>query len=122
MLISSEPGTDVAPLLELDTCGCFYEEAAKDRRFTFTVGVKLHVGNLPYSVTEDELRQLFGQAGTVVSVSLPTDRITGRPRGFGFVEMENQGEAEEAIRKFDGYSMDGRSLRVEMARERESRG
>jgi len=82
---------------------------------------RLHVGNLPYSVTEEELRQLFSQAGTVRSVSLPIDRLTGRPRGFAFVEMERSSDAQEAIRKFDGYSLDNRSLRVEMAKEREPR-
>ncbi len=85
------------------------------------MGSKVHVGNLPYSVTEEELRDLFSQAGKVISVSLPTDRYTGRPRGFGFVEMENPAEAEEAIRKFDGHTLQNRSLRVEMAKEREAR-
>lgn len=83
---------------------------------------RLHVGNLPYSTTEEELRDLFGQAGAVVSVHLPTDRHTGRPRGFGFVEMESDAEADEAIRKLDGYTLNNRSLRVEKAREREQRG
>ncbi|MBI2864801.1 MAG: RNA-binding protein [Chloroflexi bacterium] len=86
------------------------------------MAARLHVGNLPYSATEEQLTELFSQAGTVVSVTLPEERFTGRPRGFGFVEMENSSEAEEAIRKFDGYVMDNRSLRVEMAREREERG
>ena len=86
------------------------------------MAARLHVGNLPYSVTEDQLRELFGQVGTVVSVTLPEERFTGRSRGFGFVEMENSAEAEEAIKKFDGYMMDNRSLRVEIAREREERG
>ncbi len=85
------------------------------------MATRLHVANLPYSATEEELKELFGQAGTVTSISLPTDRTTGRPRGFGFVEMENASEAEEALRRFDGYSLEGRSLRVEMAREREER-
>lgn len=85
------------------------------------MAARLHVGNLPYSVTEHELRQLFSQVGTVLSVYLPVDRLTGRLRGFAFVEMESSTEAEEAIRKFDGYSLDSRSLRVEIAKEREPR-
>lgn len=86
------------------------------------MATRLYVGNLPYSVTEEALRQLFSQVGTVVSVDLPADRYTGRPRGFGFVEMESSAEAEEAIRKFDGYELDNRSIRVNVAREREERG
>ncbi|MBI4317014.1 MAG: RNA-binding protein [Chloroflexi bacterium] len=85
------------------------------------MATRLYVGNLPYSTTEDELRTLFGQAGTVVSVDLPSDRYTGRPRGFGFVDMESTAEAEEAVRKFDGYSLENRSIRVEIAKERKER-
>lgn len=82
---------------------------------------RLHVGNLPYTITDEELRELFSQAGTVVSVDIPKDRATGRSRGFGFADMENSEQAEEAIKKFDGYSLDGRALRVDYAREREQR-
>lgn len=82
---------------------------------------RLYVGNLPYSVSEERLKDLFAEVGTVESVSLPTDRDTGQKRGFGFVEMANPGEAEEAIRRFDGYTLDNRQLRVNMAREREER-
>ncbi|MBI2953609.1 MAG: RNA-binding protein [Chloroflexi bacterium] len=85
------------------------------------MAARLYVGNLPYSATEDGLRQLFSQAGTVVEVALPMDRATGRPRGFGFVEMESNADAEEAVRKFDGYQLDNRSIRVQIAREREAR-
>ena len=69
-----------------------------------------------------ELRRLFEQAGTVDSIYLPTDRQTGQPRGFGFVEMTNSSDAENAIRMYDGYTMGGRQIRVNQAREREERG
>jgi cold-inducible RNA-binding protein len=82
---------------------------------------KLYVGNLPYSTTEDKLRELFGKAGAVVGVSVITDRETGRSKGFAFVEMSNQSEAEKAIQMFNGYSMDNRELRVSIARPKEER-
>ncbi|MCL5263899.1 MAG: RNA-binding protein [Chloroflexi bacterium] len=85
------------------------------------MATRLYVGNLPYSATEEGLRQLFGQVGTVVSVDLPADKYTGRPRGFGFVEMDSTAEAEEAVRKFDGYTLDNRSVRVQIAKERPAR-
>ncbi|MFQ5407531.1 MAG: RNA recognition motif domain-containing protein [Anaerolineales bacterium] len=84
--------------------------------------VRLYVGNLPYSATEDELRELFAQAGTVNSVALIMDRDTGRSRGFAFVEMGTQAEAEEAIKKFDNFNLGGRDMRVNIARPREDRG
>ncbi|MGQ9675365.1 MAG: RNA recognition motif domain-containing protein [Chloroflexota bacterium] len=83
---------------------------------------RLYVGNLPYTASENDVRQLFSQAGTVESVSLPTDRQTGQSRGFGFVDMASNEDADNAIRMFDGYRMDGRQLRVNVAREREERG
>jgi len=82
---------------------------------------KLYVGNLPYSTTEDDLRSLFAQAGTVVSVALITDRDSGRSKGFGFVEMENQEEAEQAISMLNGSDLNGRALTVNIARPREER-
>jgi RNA recognition motif-containing protein len=84
--------------------------------------VKLYVGNLPYSATEDQLRDLFTQAGTVASVALIMDRETGRSKGFAFVEMSTQVEAQKAISQFNGYMMDGRALAVNAARPREERG
>lgn len=78
---------------------------------------KIYVGNLPFSASEDELRKLFAQYGTVESVSLPTDRDTGRPRGFGFVEM-SASDAARAIQNLNGKSMGGRPLRVNEAQER----
>jgi cold-inducible RNA-binding protein len=86
------------------------------------MNVKLYVGNLPYSATEDELQTLFSQAGTVASVSVITDRATGRSKGFGFVEMSSQAEAEEAIKTLDNHSMGGREIRVNIAKPREERG
>lgn len=80
---------------------------------------KLYVGNLPFSATEDEIRDLFAQHGTVLSVKLINDRETGRPRGFGFVEMEDITAAMGAL---DGYDMGGRPLRVNEAEERRNRG
>ena len=80
---------------------------------------KIYVGNLPFSATEDEVRDLFAQHGTVTSVNLITDRDTGRPRGFGFVEMEDIGEAVSAL---DGAMLGGRNLKVNEARPREDRG
>jgi RNA recognition motif-containing protein len=82
---------------------------------------KIYVGNLPYSATEDELRELFSAHGEVSSVSLVNDRETGRPRGFGFVEMAGE-EAETAIRALDGSQMGGRTLKVNEARPRENSG
>ena len=81
---------------------------------------KLYVGNLPFSASEAELRELFEKHGTVHSVNLITDRETGRPRGFGFVEME-PAQADAAIKALDGTDFGGRNLRVNEAREREPR-
>jgi len=87
------------------------------------MGTRLYVGNLPFSADEDQVRELFGQNGRTVSeVKLITDRDTGRPRGFGFVEMSTTEEAEAAISELNGYSMDGRALTVNEARERSGGG
>lgn len=83
---------------------------------------RLYVGNLPYGITDDDLKNLFSQAGTVDEATVMTERETGRSRGFGFVEMSSDADAENAIRMFDGYTMDGRQLRVNPAMEREERG
>ncbi len=83
---------------------------------------KLYVGNLPYSTTEDELRNLFSQAGSVTSVAIIKDRDTGQSKGFAFVEMSNQVEAEKAISMFNGRSMGQREMKVSLARPREERG
>jgi len=81
---------------------------------------KIYVGNLPFSATEDDVRGLFGQHGEVTSVALITDRETGRPRGFGFVEMEASG-ADKAISALDQTDMGGRSLKVSEAKPRDDR-
>jgi len=87
------------------------------------MGTRLYVGNLPFSADEDQVRDLFAQNDRTVSeVKLITDRETGRPRGFGFVQMSTDEEAEAAIRDLNGYSMDGRALTVNEARERSSGG
>jgi cold-inducible RNA-binding protein len=82
---------------------------------------KIYVGNLSYETTEDDLRTLFAQAGTVASVALIKDRDTGKSKGFAFVEMSNQSEAEKAIQTFNGYSLANRPLKVNLARPREER-
>jgi len=79
---------------------------------------KIYVGNLPFSATEDEIREKFEEFGSVMSVNLITDRDTGRPRGFGFVEMENGEEADASISALDQTEMDGRKLNVNEARPR----
>ncbi len=81
---------------------------------------KLYVGNLPFSATEAEVNELFSKHGTVHSVALINDRDTGRPRGFGFVEMDDDA-AQAAITALDGYEMSGRNLRVNEAQERAPR-
>ena len=80
---------------------------------------KIYVGNLAFSTTEEQLRELFAQAGTVTTVDLIKDRQTGESKGFAFVQMSNQSELQEAIRKFNGYSLNNRELRVNIARPKE---
>jgi len=81
---------------------------------------KLFVGNLPYSVGDDELQKAFADHGAVVSVVVIRDRETGRSRGFGFVEMETEEMAEAAVAALDGFEMDGRRLRVNPAQPKEN--
>jgi cold-inducible RNA-binding protein len=83
--------------------------------------MRIYVGNLPFSTTEDELRTLFEEHGAVDSVSVVTDRMTGRSRGFGFVEMLDESEARRAIQALAERDLDGRPLKVNEARPRESR-
>jgi RNA recognition motif-containing protein len=80
------------------------------------------VGGLPYSATEDELRTAFEQAGSVTSASIITDRYSGQSRGFGFVEMATNEEAQAAIRMLNGSTLGGRTLTVNEARERDEGG
>jgi RNA recognition motif-containing protein len=77
---------------------------------------KLYVGGLPYSTTDDGLRDLFAQAGAVTSTSIITDKMSGRSRGFGFVEMSSDSEAQAAIEMFNGKEFEGRTLTVNEAR------
>jgi RNA recognition motif-containing protein len=83
------------------------------------MSTKIYVGNLPFSATEDQIQEMFSAHGTVESVALITDRETGRPRGFGFVEMSSG--ATEAIQSLNEKVMDGRALKVNEARPREDR-
>jgi RNA recognition motif-containing protein len=86
------------------------------------MGNRLYVGNLPYSVTELDLRDLFAPMGTVTEAKIVTDRETGRPRGFGFVEMSNDAEAKKAIAEIDGRDVQGRPVAVKEAEERRGGG
>jgi len=86
------------------------------------VMMKLYIGNLPFSTDDSQLRSLFESHGEVVSASIVMDRDTGRPRGFGFVEMSNDDEARSAIEAMNGQQVDGRAIVVNEAKPRESRG
>lgn len=87
------------------------------------MGSKVYVGNLPFSVDEQQLRTLFEEGGReVLEVNIITDRDTGRPRGFAFVNMASQEEAQAAINALNGFEMGGRALTVNMAREQQPRG
>ncbi|AFY37791.1 RNP-1 like RNA-binding protein [[Leptolyngbya] sp. PCC 7376] len=83
--------------------------------------MSIYVGNLDYAVEEDDLKEVFADYGTVKRVYLPMDRETNRKRGFGFVEMANEGEEEKAIEALDGASWMGREMRVNKARPREEK-
>jgi RNA recognition motif-containing protein len=80
------------------------------------MSIKLYVGNLPESMTDDQLRTIFAEAGPVASAKVITDRYTGQPRGFGFVEMETKADGQRAISMFNGKDVDGNSLKVNEAR------
>jgi len=83
------------------------------------MNTKLFVGNLPFSLSEANLEEIFARSGKVVSVSIPTDRETGRKRGFAFVEMSSQAEAEAAIKSLNGHTVEGRELVVNPSKPRE---
>ena len=85
------------------------------------MGKKLYVGNLPFSATEQSLTETFGECGTVDSVKIITDRDTGRSKGFGFVEMDDDGAANQAIEKMNGQPLNGRNINVSEARPQEPR-
>ena len=82
---------------------------------------KLYVGNLSYNINNDSLKEMFAQAGTVESATIIMDKMTGRSKGFGFVEMSSDEEAQKAIEMFDGKETDGRALTVNEARPMEPR-
>ena len=82
--------------------------------------MNIYVGNIPFRSTNDDLQKVFEAHGEVISVFLPTDRQSGRPRGFGFVEMSVE-DGKKAIAELDGFEMEGRNLRVNEARPREER-
>ncbi len=82
---------------------------------------KLYVGGLPYQVTEDKLREIFAAHGTVESSTVISDRMTGRSKGFGFVEMSSQEEAQAAIDKLNGTDLEGRNITVNVAKPRQPR-
>ncbi len=83
--------------------------------------MKLYVGNLPFTVQEQELKELFSKYGSVTNVQLISDRETGRSKGFGFVELSNEDEASNAIRELNGKDLGGRAVIVNEARPRENR-
>jgi RNA recognition motif-containing protein len=86
------------------------------------MGRRLYVGNLSYNTTELQLRDIFAQVGTVADAKVVTDRETGRPRGFAFVEMSTDQEAQQAIQQLSGREVDGRTLNVSEAQERSGGG
>ncbi len=81
--------------------------------------MNIYVGNLPYALTDEELREAFAKCGAVTSAKIITDKFTGESKGFAFVEMPVQAEAEDAIKKLDGSSLKGRNIRVNQARPKE---
>jgi RNA recognition motif-containing protein len=85
------------------------------------VATKLFIGNLEYTVTSDDLREAFSQAGTVADAVVITDKMSGRSRGFGFVEMSSEDEAKAAIEKLNGSDLKGRKINVNEARPQENR-
>src|SRR5437867_10830675 len=82
------------------------------------MSAKVFVGNLDFKTSRDEVQSLFSQVGSIKDVFLPTDRESGRPRGFAFVEFESDEDAQKAIEKFNGYELSGRALRVKAAEDR----
>lgn len=86
-----------------------------------TISAKVFVGNLNFYTTESELTDLLSEAGSIVDVYLPADRVTGRPRGFAFVEFSSEAESARAIELFDGYELGGRNIRINAAEDRPQR-
>ena len=120
-LRASEPGpSNGNRFAEAHPIRSFFFLSQKGERYLMST--KLYVGNLAFQTTSQELQQLFGQAGTVQSASVVEDRDTGRSRGFAFVEMSTQEEADSAIQQFNGKEVGGRALKVNEAKPRENRG
>ena len=101
------------------TDGRLLERKSKSQ---IVMGNRLYVGNLPFTTTELELQDMFAQAGAVTEVLLMQDKFTGKSRGFAFVTMASEGDAQSAVSQLDGKQIDGRPLRVNEARPREERG
>lgn len=85
------------------------------------MSISIYVGNLPYSITADSLKEIFSEFGNVLSSRIITDKNTGRSKGFGFIEMETEDEANAAIQALDNGEIDGRSIRVNLAKAKEER-
>lgn len=83
--------------------------------------MNIYVGNIPFTTTETELEQLFAQHGDVASVNIIKDKETGRSKGFGFVEMNEDSQGKEAVKELDGFELNGRNLKINEARPREER-
>jgi RNA recognition motif-containing protein len=93
----------------------------KAKIISFKMEKKLYVGNLPYEVTEDALKDLFAKAGTIESATIITDKVSGRSKGFGFVEFSSEEEAQKAIEMFNEQEMEGRKMIVNEARPMKKR-
>jgi RNA recognition motif-containing protein len=98
-----------------------FQEPQKTGKVKERMEAKLYIGNMSYDTTEEQLRAMFAEAGSVQTVDIIKDRDTGRPKGFAFITMNNQAEAENAIRMFNGKVVNERPLTVNIARPREER-
>lgn len=105
----------------LEFCECFLPLSTQKFNMEVRVNNKLYVSNLPYSVTDQSLGQMFASYGTVLSSKIITDKMSGRSKGFGFVEMEDESQATEAMEKLNGQEINGRRLNVAIARPQEPR-
>jgi RNA recognition motif-containing protein len=94
---------------------------AENNNYDKKMAQKLYVGNLPYSVNDEALKEFFSAAGEVTSATIITDRMSGRSKGFGFVEMSSEAEAQAGIKMFNGKEVEGRALTVNEARPKEDR-
>ncbi len=99
----------------------FFFSPATPEKVAFEMTIKLYVGNLAKSTTEDELKSLFAQAGQVDAVELIKDRVSGQSKGFAFITMADQGQADKAIQMFNAYSLGERQLKVNIAKPKVER-